>query len=89
VADEYTPEMLAQLEAQIAYFRSDDRIREEVALWADATPEQRLAELPGMCAAADHFLSRLDPAALERALAPEPLPADSIAVLSALRHAAR
>jgi len=39
------------LEAQRAYFASDDHIRREVAVWADITPEERLAEAAQMCAA--------------------------------------
>ena len=78
--------MLAQLEAQRAYFASDDHIRREVAVWADSTPEERLAEVADMCAMADYFLAQLEPAALERALTREPLPADSAAVFVALRQ---
>jgi hypothetical protein len=36
VGDEYSPAQRAMLEAQIAHARSDDRIREEVAIWRDA-----------------------------------------------------
>jgi hypothetical protein len=89
VADEYTPEMRAMLEAQRAYFASDEHIRREVAIWADTTPEERLAELAEMCAAGDFFLSQLDPAALERALAREPLPDDSLEIFMALRRQQR
>ncbi len=86
MSDEYTPEMLAMLEAQRAYFASDDHIRREVEIWADTTPEQRLAELAEMCAAGDHFLSQLDPATLERVLQPDPLPSDSLAIFMALQQ---
>jgi hypothetical protein len=67
---EYTPEMLAMLERQRAYFSSDDHIRREVEIWKDSTPEERLAELASMCAAGDFFLSRMDPQQLERVLRP-------------------
>jgi len=87
MADEYTPAQRARLEAQIEHARSDDRIREEVALWRDATPEERLAEVADMCAAGDYFLSQLAPDVLERVLQPEPLPQDSIEILMALRGA--
>lgn len=82
----YTPEMLAQLEAQRAYFASDEHIRREVAVWRDATPAERLAEAAAMCEAGDAFLSRQDPETLERILRPEPLPADTIELLVALRR---
>ena len=83
---EYTPEMLALLEAQREYFASDDHIRREVEPWRDASPEERLAAVAEMCAAGDYFLSQLDPAALERILRPVPLPEDTIALLVALRQ---
>ena len=87
--DEYTPEMLAMLERQREYFSSDDHIRREVEPWRDSTPEERLAELAEMCAAGDFFLSRMDPAQLERVLQPEPLPEDTISILMALRQSGR
>jgi hypothetical protein len=87
--EEYTPEMLAMLERQREHFSSDDHIRREVEVWRDSTPEERLAELAEMCAAGDFFLSQLDPRLLERVLAPEPLPHDTIALLTALRPAGR
>lgn len=79
-----TPEMLARLEAQRAYFASDDRIRDRAALWIDATPQECLAAVHESCEEAAFFLSRLDPASLEQALAPTPLPADTEALLTRL-----
>ena len=87
--EEYTPEMLAMLERQREYFSSADHIRREVEVWQDSTPEERLAELAGMCAAGDFFLSRQEPQLLERMLEPEPLPGDTIAILMALRQSGR
>ena len=83
---EYTPEMLALLEAQRAYFASDDHIRREAEAWRDASPEERLAAVAEMCAAGDYFLSQLDPDTLERVLRPVPLPDDTIEILMALRQ---
>jgi hypothetical protein len=85
---EYTPEMLALIEAQRAYFASDDHIKREGELWRDASPEDRLAAVAEMCAAGDYFLSQLDPETLERALRPVPLPEDTIEILIALRQSA-
>lgn len=83
----YTPEQLAILEAQVAYFASDEHVRAEVDVWRDATPQERLAELQRMCEHADHFLAQLSPDELDRALAPDPLPPESAALLAALRQA--
>jgi hypothetical protein len=88
MAVEYTPEMLALLEAQRAHFASDDHIRREVEPWRDASPEERLAAVSEMCAAGDSFLAQLDPETLERVLRPVPLPEDTIEILMALRRSA-
>ena len=76
-----TPEMLAKLEAQRAYFASDERIRDRAEPWLDATPAECVAAVNESCEEAAFFLSRLDPARLEQALAPAPLPADTEALL--------
>ena len=81
--------MIAMLEAQREYFASDDHIRREVAVWADSTPEERLAVLAEMCRTSDFFLSQLDPEALERALWRELLPADSEEIFMAIRRLPR
>lgn len=89
VASPYTAEQLAMLEAQVAHFASDDHIRAEVAVWRDATPAERLAEVAAMCAMADHFLDQVPPQQQERLLQREPLPADSLEVLAAIRRMPR
>jgi hypothetical protein len=86
---EYTPEMLAMLEAQREHFACDGHIRSETAPWRDASPEERLAAVAEMCAAGDYFLSQLDPETLERVLRPVPLPHDTITILTALRQSGR
>ena len=73
--------MLAKLEARRAYFASDERIRDRAALWVDATPTECLAAVYESCEEAAFFLSRMDPVSLDRALASEPLPADTEALL--------
>jgi hypothetical protein len=78
--------MLALLEAQRAYFASDQRVRERASIWRDATPEQRLAAVAEQCREADYFLSLKAPAELERVLSPVPLSEDIIAILEALQR---
>jgi hypothetical protein len=89
VSDVYTAEQLAMLEAQVAHFASDDHIRAEVAVWRDATPAERLAEVARMCKVADHVLENLEPAQLERVMTREPLPPESLAILAAIRQLPR
>lgn len=83
VVDE-TSEMRSKLEAQRAYFASDDRIRDRAALWLDATPAQCLEAVYECCEEAAFFLGCLDPVSLDRALAPTPIPADTEALLTRL-----
>ena len=85
----FTPEQLRQLEAQRAWFASDDHLRERASIWRDATPEDRLAAVIEQCREAEYFLSLKTAEELERVLAPEPLPADTIAILEALQRPRR
>jgi hypothetical protein len=78
--------MLALLEAQRAHLASDEHVRERAAVWRDATPEQHLAAVIEQCREAEYFLSLKDPAELERALTPLPLPDDTVAILEALQR---
>jgi hypothetical protein len=78
-------DILLKLEAQRAYFASDERIKERVALWADATPLERLLELGD-----DSALERLAPDQLDRLLTlRNALPDDTVAILEALRRSNR
>lgn len=68
---------------------SDEEIRAEVAMWRDTTPEERLAVLASMCAAADRILDRAEAEGRTVEQPREPLPEDSIAMLEALRRLPR
>ncbi len=76
--------MLAVLEAQRAWFASDAHIKERAAIWRDATPQECLEAVAELCAEAAFSLSRLPEDELERALTPDPLPADTIQLLEAI-----
>ena len=80
---------LAQLAAQRAHFASDDHVREEVAIWADASAEERLRELDAISADNDFMLARIDDARLERMRTLRALPADTEAILEYLAKAKR
>jgi hypothetical protein len=82
----FTPEMLAQIEAQRAYFASDERIKERAAIWRDATLEQHFAATVEQCREAAYFLSLKSPEERERALTPAPIPDDTLAILEALQR---
>lgn len=81
--------MLAQIEAQRAYFASDEHLRERAAVWRDATPEQCLVAVIEQCREAEYFLSLKSADELERVLAPEPIPDDTLAILEHLQRAPR
>jgi hypothetical protein len=76
----------ALLAAQRAALSGDGHVRREVALWIDATPAERLAALDALCRDSIAWLSRLDPDQLDRALEPDPLPDDAVAILRAMRR---
>lgn len=76
--------MIETLEAQRAAFSSDDHIRERASAWMDASPAECLRAVDESCAEAAFFLERLSPEDLERALAPDPLPAETLELLAML-----
>lgn len=82
----FTPDMLAKIEAQRAYFASDDHLRERAAVWRDATPEQCLVAVIEQCREAEYFLSLKSPDERDRVLAPEPIPDDTLAILEDLQR---
>lgn len=55
---------------------------EEARLWRDASPEECFAAVIELCRDTDHYLGRLSPGELERALTPDPLPGDASAILA-------
>lgn len=75
----------AILEAQRAELSGDGELLREAARWRDASPEECFAATIALCRDADHYLSLLAPDELERALAPDPLPADTLELLRAWR----
>lgn len=82
----FTSQMLAQIAAQRAHFASDEHIKERAAIWRAATPEQCLAAVIEQCREAEYFLSMKSPEELERVLAPEPIPPDTLAILERLQR---
>ncbi|MBL0216128.1 MAG: hypothetical protein IPQ07_19875 [Myxococcales bacterium] len=82
----FTADQLAKLEAQRAYFASDELIKDRAAIWRDTSPEECLVAVIDSCNEAAHFLSLKSAEELERVLAPEPLPPDTIAILEALQR---
>jgi hypothetical protein len=85
----FTPEMLAQLEAQRAHFASDEHIQERAATWHNATPEECLTAVIEQCREADYFLSLKTPEELDRLLAARSLPEHTIAILEDLQRQTR
>ncbi len=80
---------LALIDAQRAYFASDERIRERAAAWADASPQECLESVREECEAAMQLIAMKPDAEQERALAPEPIPPQTIALLERLQRRPR
>ena len=70
-----------RLLAQAEMFASVEHLESEVARWRDATPEERLAEPWRLCAMVPWFQALWTDEVRERAARPDPLPADTIALL--------
>jgi hypothetical protein len=79
----------AILEAQRAEQSGDAALLRRAALWRDASPEECFAEVIALCKDADYYLGLLTADQLERALTPDPLPTDTIALLRARRASPR
>lgn len=79
----------AILEAQRAELCSDAELRREAESWRSATPAECFAAVIALCKDTDHYLGLLSAEQLERALAPEPLPPDTLELLRARRASTR
>lgn len=75
----------AILEAQRAEQSGDGALLREAALWRDATPQECFAAVIALCRDADHYLGLLSAEEIERALTPDPLPDDTLALLRSRR----
>jgi hypothetical protein len=84
--DEYTPEMLAMLERQIAYFSSDELLLERAAPWRDASPEECLLATKESCEEVEWCFERMEPEVRERARQPEPIPDEILRILEAMQQ---
>jgi len=71
----------ARLLAQAEMFASDEHVLAEAARWRDASPEERLAETWRLCAMVPWFQALWSDEVRARAQRPEPLPADTLALL--------
>jgi hypothetical protein len=76
----------AILEAQRAYFGSDEHILDRAARYRGMSPEQCLVEVIDCARAGAQFLAMKSPAELAVVLEPEPLPADTLAILEQLHR---
>jgi hypothetical protein len=82
----FTPEQLAMLERQRAYFASDDRIKERAEIWRDASDQERLEATRESCEVAEKLNALKSADLLARLEATEVLPEDTLAILEALQR---
>ena len=78
-----------RLAAQVQALSGDDHVRCEAAPWCDATPAERVAATWRLCALVPWFRSLWPEDVRQRADQPEPLPADTLALLERLKQAER
>jgi hypothetical protein len=74
------------LKRQIEYFSSDELLRDRAAVYRDMTPEECWVETRELCGMLDWFLDRMDPEVRARAMEPEPLSDELIAILEAMQR---
>ena len=77
-------ELNAKLEAQRAYFASDELLLERAELWRDASPLECLRATAEESETATRMIDNLPPETAERALAQEPVPPDTLELLEQL-----
>ena len=75
-----------RLAEQVRVFSGDEHIRREAAPWRDATPAERVAETWRLCALVPWFRSLWPEDVRARADAPDPLPANTLAILERLKQ---
>jgi len=80
--------MSAMLERQVAHFTSDTFVHDRAAEYRGATPAECWAATIELCAGLDWFLDRMDGPARARAMEPEPLSDEIVAILEALQRPA-
>ena len=78
-----------RLAAQVQALSGDDHIRRAAAPWCDATPAERVAATWRLCALVPWFRSLWPEDVRQRADQPEPLSADTLALLERLKQAGR
>jgi len=79
----------ARLLAQAEMFAGDDQLLAEAARWRAVSPEGRLAETWRLCAMVPWFQALWSEEVRLRAARPEPLPADTVALLERMVAAGR
>jgi len=75
-----------RLAEQVRTLSGDAQLLRETAPWRDANPEERVAETWRLAALVPWFRSLWPEEVRLRADAPEPLPADTLAVLERLKR---
>lgn len=86
LVDEYSPEVIAMLEAQRAYFASDECLSDRAASFRDLSPAECWAATVEACEEVEWMFALMDPATRERAELPEPIPTEICARLAAMQH---
>ena len=74
-----------RLLAQVAELSGPGDLEREAAPWRDATPEERLAAVVGLCEAVPGLRELWPPEVASCAEAPEPVPQDTLRILELLR----
>ena len=74
------------LRRQVEYFRSDDHIRRRAEPYRGLSPAECVVATAECCSAVETLFEMMEPEVRERALRPEPIPAEIIAILEAMQR---
>ncbi|MBA3398292.1 MAG: hypothetical protein H0T89_37040 [Deltaproteobacteria bacterium] len=82
----YTREMIAMLQAQRAYFSSDELVRDRAESFRGLSPEECWGATIEACEEVEWLFSLMDPETRARAELPEVVPVSVIAKLEAMQR---
>jgi len=78
----------AMLERQVAYFSSNEFLRERADELRGASPAECWAATVELCATLEWFLDRMDPATRAHVMSPEPLSPELTGILETMQKVA-
>jgi hypothetical protein len=74
------------LRRQVEYFSSDQHLRDRAEPWRGLSPEECLVATEESCKEVEVLFAMMEPEVRERAMRPEPIPPEILAILEAMQR---